>query len=193
MPSTSDTSVLEIKRTLELTGERLRQTMSFIYSASRLDGNMIGWMPYQAYDTRHAQGRLIALWNNNDLVGFLMWSPNQLGEIRILQIWVRADARMILHGRALVNWLDHEAQKTGHQVIRLWCAVDLAANLFWPAVGFRYRCWRWGTGKKSRRHALWWRTITPRAVWLPQSEQPPTSAHASPTAPHSPRPLALAT
>lgn len=187
MPPTADTSILELRRTNDLTGDRLRQTMSFIYAASRLDGNMIGWMPFAAYDTRHQQGRLLALWNNADLVGFLMWSPNALGEFRILQIWVRTDARLILHGRALVNWLEAEAARNGGQVLRLWCAVDLAANLFWPAVGFHYRTWRWGPGKKSRRHALWWRRIT-RPSPLPSRDAPlPPAGLASPT----PRPTLL--
>lgn len=163
---------LRLALTRDLPPNEHRSTLQFCYGASRLDGNMIGWLPFAAYDKSDEQGRLLVLFNNDDLVGFVLFSPNLLGELRILQIWVRADARMILHGKALVQWLEDYAQQKGLHVVRLWCAIDLEANTFWRALHFRYVTWRWGRGPRDRRHALWVRH-TRAATW---SSPLPTNA-----------------
>jgi len=159
MNPTSNT--LQLRRSLDVTNSlRRRALLRFCYSACRIDGECIGWLPAAAYDEAHLAGRLLALWNNDDLVGFLLWSCDGY-ELRILQIWIRRDARLLLHGRALIEGAEETARAEGAVRLRLWCAIDLAANLFWRALGFRYKCWRWGRAKKSRRHALWTRPLMP--------------------------------
>lgn len=126
--------------------------------AVRVDTYSIGWLPYPAYERRHEQGRVFAVSNNAEFVGFALWSPNYEDlELRILQIWIRGDARLLLHGRALTTAVCSEAAGLGLVRIRLWCAEDLAANLFWEALGFDCRGWRHGRGRwdASRRHRLW--------------------------------------
>lgn len=131
---------------------------------------------------RHEQGKIVVLHNNDDLVGFAMFSPNLLyAEMRILQIWIRDDARLILHGRALIDDISARSWPQGIRTLRLWCATDLAANLFWKALGFRYRGWRFGSGGSKRRHVLWMRRVNPplssleRMPPAPQVERiPPT-------------------
>lgn len=148
--------------TQDLDDNRRRQALTFCYSASRIDGHSIGWMPRVGYDKRHEWGDLLVLFNNDDLVGFCMMSKlSTFQELRCLQIWVRPDARMILHGRKLIDTLNQIANERGALVLRLWCAEDLPANLFWKALGFRYRGWRYGHNKTGRRHALWMRRVAP--------------------------------
>jgi hypothetical protein len=77
-----------------------------------------------------------------------------------LQIWVRRDARLIEHGRALIDHLeDAHARRLNAWQLRAWVAEDLEANLFWPQIGFVYRGWRWGPARRARRHNLWTRPL----------------------------------
>lgn len=158
--TTSDTLVCSLTR--DLPEPRRTEAITFCataWKADRLTGaKAIGFLPYEAYTARDEWGDLLVLYNNDDLVAFcLMSRVSAYQELRCLQIWVRTDARMITHGRALIAELDRLAHQRGAQVLRLWCAEDLAANLFWKTLGFRWRGWRWGPAKKARRHALWCR------------------------------------
>jgi GNAT superfamily N-acetyltransferase len=152
--------------------------------ATQRDAHSIGWLPWAAFDDAAAKGRIITLHNNDDLVGFLVWSVNALREVRCVQVWVRADARLILHGRALVEELERIAAENGCWIMRLWCGEDLAANLFWGALGFTKRNWRRGRTDR-RRHVLWVRRVNARAcvrgaAWLKSRSAPASPQEAEP-------------
>jgi GNAT superfamily N-acetyltransferase len=144
--------------------------------ATQRDAHSIGWLPWAAFDDAATKGRIITLHNNDDLVGFVVWSRNALREIRCVQVWVRADARLILHGRALISELEQIAREQGCWLIRLWCGEDLAANMFWQAIGFTKQNWRRGR-TDHRRHLLWVREVRLQAcvrvaAWLKSQSAP---------------------
>ena len=155
--STSDTlTIVEARADANLT-----ELMQLADHAIIHDGNAIGFLPWGAYEDASRNNRLYSLFRNGDRVGFVLWSANQQREIRILQIWVRKDARLIEHGRALVEHLHNTHARRLHAwQLRAWVAEDLAANLFWPQIGFSRVGWRWGPARRSRRHNLWLRPIT---------------------------------
>ncbi|MGH9817725.1 MAG: hypothetical protein ACRD6I_16750 [Candidatus Acidiferrales bacterium] len=143
------TADLVIRRTNEDQNNQINATIKFCWSACAVDSDKIGFLTKLAYENYHAAGRIITLRRNDDLVGLCLWSANQWRELRIIQCWVREDARLILHGRALVDWLElHEAIPRRSWIMRCWVAEDLAANMFWRAIGFDYAGWRWGRAKK---------------------------------------------
>ncbi|MGH8743485.1 MAG: hypothetical protein ACREUY_04325, partial [Burkholderiales bacterium] len=90
------------------TPEKLREIISFVGAAAKLDAHAIGFLTLAAYEEAHARKKLITLRRNNDLVGFLLFSLNQTRECRILQIWVRNDARLLIHGRMLIDFVDEK-------------------------------------------------------------------------------------
>ena len=142
--------------------------LKFAYSACRIDGNALGWLPKLAYDQRHQEGRIHAVYNNADLVGFCLWY-NEGSELRIYQTWVRPDARQILHGRALLEAVESEGRSRDASRITLWCATDLAANVFWRALQFERGSWRFSKGRSSRRHWFWSKKIATIGQSLGQS------------------------
>lgn len=184
----------------ELPPRDLLDALTFCASACRIDADKIGWMPHQGYRDGWLQRRLIRVTNNDDQVGFALWALAR-GELKIFQCWVRPDARMILHGRALIDHLDEIAQRRGAYRLRCWVAEDLAANLFWRAIGFSAKTWRWSPRSTSRRrHLLWTRPTPPHADAKLLSPPGPSSRerdqseceqHPSPTLPTS-RTLRLA-
>lgn len=169
-----------------LSGSFARDAMLQCYDACRIDGHCLGWLPKLAYDQARDRGRIATCWRNADLVGFLMWGAT-LRTLKIYQTWVRKDARMIEHGRALVTHLTTKAPQTAAVEIRLWCAEDLPANRFWQALHFERRTWRWSPHQVRRRHILWTRAITPSCVPAPlhvpaNRQQPAQLSLTTPTA-----------
>lgn len=155
---TLDRLVCELTR--DLPSSRSSEALRFCYSASKIDADSIGWLPRQAYDTRHTAGELLVLFNNEDLVAFILMSkPSPYQEMRCLQIWVRPDARVILHGRTILQKLEQLAVSRGCICCRCWCAQDLPSNLFWAAMGWQKKTWRLGPARNARRHNLWLKDI----------------------------------
>lgn len=152
---------LELLRSTKISPpSRQTEALLFCSSAGRTDGHSIGWLPTLAYTQAHEGGRIHVLYRNADLVGFTLHSyqPNA-AEVRCLQVWVRRDARQIEHGRALILNLERIAQGLRAWRLRLWCAIDLEANHFWRALGFRAQNWRWSPAGNHRRHVLWTRRV----------------------------------
>lgn len=146
--------------------------------AINTDGHCIGFLPHGVYHDATRQHRLFSLFRNDDRVGFILWSSNRIRECRILQIWIRRDARLIEHGRALVEHLEETHARRLHLwVLRAWVAEDLEANLFWPQIGFVKRGWRWGPAKRARRHNLWTRPVISETLH-PQCDPAPAQSTA---------------
>lgn len=157
--STIDPSDLTVRLTLDLPPDRQTEALLICGHAVRADGDSIGWLPWQAYTMRHERRELIVAHRNGDLVGFVLMSTVIQGELRCLQVWVRRDARLLIHGRALVTRLEQLGIERGAHVLRCWVAEDLAANFFWTAIGFKKKCWRWGSGRSQRKQFLYTRPI----------------------------------
>jgi GNAT superfamily N-acetyltransferase len=158
---------IQVIKTRDLSPRLQTELLAFAVGSTRIDGQCIGWLPTAAYVGAHEQGRIVACYNNSDLVGYILWGANN-GIIRCFIVWVRRDARLLVHGKALVSAIRDEGLRRSCTRIELWCAIDLAANLFWAALGFERICWRWGRAKKARRHWLWRLRITS----LEQSPRP---------------------
>lgn len=155
----------------ELPCRQAREALVACYESHNVDAHCLGWLPRKVYDLRHEEGRIYVCHNNGDHVGHCMWVVTER-IAKIYMTWVRPDARMILHGRALVDAIEKAAANERCSLISLWCAEDLAANIFWRAIGFTNCGWRFGRGQKPRRHILWRRDIL----------LPATPFHAKPTA-----------
>ncbi len=139
---------------------QLTAALAFAATASKLDGDALGWIPRGAIAGAAAQNRLLVCKNNDDLVGFIIWA-NGRDSLDIYYTWVRHDARLLLHGAALVEHAKKKAARYGRNRIELWCARTLPANLFWEALHFQPITWRWGRAKNPRRHWLWRLPLAP--------------------------------
>lgn len=147
--STSITTTTDVHTQVsrELISSRRAEVLTFAASAVRADASMIGWLPFEFYDTADAAGRLVSCTRNGDLVGFCVFSrPNFGMESKIIQVWVRKDARQIEHGRALTTRVAFLAHDIGAAWLTCWVANDLDAMRFWPAIGFHQIASRVGRG-----------------------------------------------
>jgi len=164
---------IEVHAVHTLTPNAQADAIAFCGSGSKLEAYKVGWIPLAAYTGAIKQRRLLICTNNDDKVGFCMWR-HSYGDLAIYQIWVRPDARLILHGRAIVLALHTIGTQRRARLLRLWCGEDLAANLFWEAIGFENNGWRHGPKRTStRRHLLWTQRIMPELVARPRESVSP--------------------
>ena len=174
--------MIEVRATHELQPFELDDALKFCGSASKLEAYKVGWIPLAAYRGATLQRRLLICFNNEEKVGFCLWK-HSFGDMAIYQIWVRPDARLILHGKAIVAKLHDIGQSLNCRLLKLWCAEDLAANIFWLQIAFEKKGWRHGPKRTSkRRHLLWTQRINhdperehgqsaieqPESIWTPR-------------------------
>lgn len=123
------------------------------------DTNAVGWLPTSVFDSRAKTDEITAVYRNNDLVGWCVRGVSGARQVmKIYQIWVRPDARILENGRALIDDLAKIAHGQKCYLLEAWVAEDLAANVFWNAIGFTRGVWRWGRGRSLRRIFRWTKT-----------------------------------
>jgi len=144
------------------------RALSFIKSEALKGRSAIGWIPWAGIERSHQLGRVSVLHRNDDLVGFLVWGPSQTST-KVFQIWIREDARMLIHGKEMIRQLAEWSLKRGIFRISLWCADDLPANMFWSALGFTAAGVRKGGRHSGRMHTRYVGSVSD-LVWLPLAE-----------------------
>jgi len=142
--------------------------------AQRVDDHAIGFLPRQAIVEYIDAKRVESIDCNGDRVGFALWRISPFRECKIVQCWVRSDARLIENGRRLLQAVEGNAAKRRASCLRCWVADDLPSNLFWQSLGFELVGWRIGRNKTGRRHNLYRRPIQ-----IPQATTT-SRAHARP-------------
>lgn len=129
-----------------------------------LDTNAVGWLPTSVFDSRARTNEVTAVYRDKELVGWCLRGESTARKVmKIYQIWVRPDARILEHGRALITDLSHIANRQKCWLLEAWVAEDLAANVFWAAIGFTRGVWRWGRGTSLRKIYRWTKTIAEMA------------------------------
>lgn len=140
---------LEIRNVRDETSTTQAELCRFIITEARKGTDSIGFIPYEGLVRRVQEGNVLVLDNNSDHVGFAVVGGKG-SSLRVFQIWVRQDARLLLHGRALVDALDTKAARAGKVRLSLWCLESLPSVFFWSALGFTQT----GTRQRSTRHQL---------------------------------------
>lgn len=174
--------MIECIESRRLAAARHESFLAFVRGEQRKGRDSIGWIPWQGMLRADSLGRILSLWNNDDLVGFLLHGPS-MTSMKVYQIWIRQDARLLLHGQWLVGSLAMKALRLGLFRISLWCASDLAANCFWDALGFQKTSEREGGKSSGRTHWRWVNSAVTLAQELQLEEfwqQERLSEHTSP-------------
>jgi ribosomal protein S18 acetylase RimI-like enzyme len=155
-PLLTATTEIAVATARTLTDIQQHELRTMWLHATQRDTYCIGWLPKKCWDVRHEQGDTSAVYRNGDLVGWAMHTRSRSrGVMKIYQIWVRPDARILEHGRALTTKIAADATDQHCYQIEAWVAEDIEANFFWPQVGFTRTVWKLGRGDHPRRLYLW--------------------------------------
>lgn len=169
--------MLRLCLTRDLAADEVASRLCFVRSEFNLGKESIGFVPWPALLVAHDLGRLLLLERNNDPVGALYFGFSRTS-CKIYQTWVRSDARVLEHGRALVEWLSRHARTRSFARLRLWCAEDLPAMLFWSSLGFEIFGRRVGGKSRGRTHVGWVRPTRVLSSPLLRSSSEQFSVHA---------------
>jgi hypothetical protein len=112
----------------------------------------VGGLPRPAIDERLGRSTVVLGVLNGDPMGYLMWDYRG-GSVRIPQACIQYDARRRKYGEALVAWL--VAAHPAATEIRLRCAADLEANVFWRDMGFACTATVKGGARRGRLINAW--------------------------------------
>lgn len=108
--------------------------LRFILGEMAKATNALGFIPRAGVERHAKRKRAAIVERNDDRLGYAIFSlSRQRPTVTINQCYVRADARLIEHGRALVSAL---REKWPHRRLQCSCAADLAAVIFWSQLGF---------------------------------------------------------
>jgi len=160
LPAPLAANPVQVFRPREISNLRREELRKQWHHGVRVDAHAVGWLPTKVCDMRLSSNDFAAVYNNGDLVGWCMHAVSERRRVmKLYQIWVRPDARLILHGRALIAETEAAARRHTCWLQEAWVAEDLPANAFWQAMGFTTTNWRWGKGKNPRRILRWVRNV----------------------------------
>jgi len=124
----------------------------YVMALQRSNRESVGGLPRPAIDERLARSTVVLGVLNGDPMGYLMWDYSG-GIVRIPQACIQYDARRRKYGVALVSWL--LAAHPYASEIRLRCAADLEANVFWRDMGFICTATVAGGSRRGRLINAW--------------------------------------
>jgi GNAT superfamily N-acetyltransferase len=140
-----------------------RLLTQFVIDQQNRNRESLGFLPGEAIRTYADRGAIIPATANGELVSYGIFFDGQPGcrprvdpyDLRIYQLLTDYDARRLQHATRIVNLLYDHARQHSFRRMRLWCADDLPANVFWATLGFNCQDTRTGGFKRHRIHNLW--------------------------------------
>lgn len=135
----------------------------YVMSLMRANRESVGGLPKPAVDERIARGTLLLASLNDEPCGYLLYDYRD-DVLRIPQACIQYDARRRKYGEALMFELMRR-YVDAHEV-RLRCAADLEANLFWRDMGFTCTGTLRGGKRRGRKINAWTLWLTPRLLTL---------------------------
>jgi predicted GIY-YIG superfamily endonuclease len=108
--------------------------IDYTISQMSLEKEPLGFIPRDGVRQAKDNDRLVIVLNNDDRVGYAIYTVTHNHQAaKIHQCCIQDDARMLDHGKCLVNAIAYK-----HPTSSINCRVrtDLSANFFWEAIGF---------------------------------------------------------
>jgi GNAT superfamily N-acetyltransferase len=146
---------------LEPFAARLAETadLPYMMGLQRANRESVGGLPAPALQDRIDRGAAFLGLINGDPVSYLLCDKRAKGVLRIPQACVQYDARRREYGKQLVSAAF--AYYSPFDEVRLRCAADLEANLFWRSLGFECVGVMQGGTRRGRLINCWQMWLSP--------------------------------
>lgn len=135
----------------------------FVRHLQKQHSEALGFLPGAAIDSYLAAGRVLLGQENAMNAGYILGRPQMRYDPRIAPITqaaVAMDLKRRHLGLEMVDAWCTAAFLDGKECVQCWCADDLDARLFWPAVGFVAVARRYPNNQRARSLTLWRRPST---------------------------------
>jgi hypothetical protein len=143
-----------VTMTAELVHVRLANPsdLDYIMALQRRNRESVGGLPRPAFEERLARSAILLAAINGDPVGYIMF--DRRGDlVRVPQACIQYDARLRRYGLALVGTMLNLHADASE--VRLRCAADIDANIFWRSLGFTCVGTITGGTRRNRLLNLW--------------------------------------
>lgn len=123
----------------------------------RQNTSTLGFLPEAAFFEHLKKNQIvIAIDENNSLLGYLLYSINQRGNfIYIVHLCVRPESRRMGVADEMVNYLVAQVKQM-YTGIRVTCREDYKASKIWKKLGFTCEHEKMGRRKKGSILFVWW-------------------------------------
>lgn len=139
------------------------EDLTYVMSLMRANRESVGGLPSPAVAERIERKTLLLARINDDPCGYLLYDYRD-NIIRIPQACIQYDARRRRYGEALVGSLLNSYPQA--EEVRLRCAADLEANIFWKDMGFACTGTSKGGSRRGRSINSWVMWLQPRLIAL---------------------------
>jgi len=137
------------------------EDIAYVMALQRANRESVGGLPQPALMERIERGTMLLASVNDDPVGYVMWDTR--GRItRVPQACIQYDARRRHYGEVLVFEMMRATSESDE--VRVRCAADLEANLFWRDMGFTCTTVVAGGVRRGRKLNVWSLWLTPRLL-----------------------------
>jgi hypothetical protein len=146
----------------------------YLMSLQRANRESVGGLPGPALRERIVRRAALLGLLNGEPCGYLLCDHGRDMVLRIPQACIQYDARRRAYGAALVGWA---LRGFSGEEVRVRCAADLEANLFWRELGFVCTATVPGGKRRGRTLNLWQLWLTPRLITADAIATPPVAQH----------------
>jgi hypothetical protein len=143
----------------------LNADLPYMMGLQRANRESVGGLPAPALQDRIDRGAAFLGLINGDPVSYLLCDLRS-GVLRIPQACVQYDARRREYGKQLVSAAF--AYYSPFDEVRLRCAADLEANLFWRSMGFKCVGIMRGGARRGRLINCWQMWLGPSLLDIDQ-------------------------
>ncbi len=147
--------------------------VKYVMSLMRKNRESVGGLPQPAVIERLHLGTVLIAREDVDPVGYVMYDRSG-GVVRIPQACIQYDARRRKFGEALLAAL-LRIEGVGLDEVRVRCAADLEANVFWRDMGFSCVGSCPGGARRGRTINAWQMWLTPQLFSIHSIAVLPTS------------------
>lgn len=165
--STGNTNIISVKDDLVVRTSAV-DDQSYIDKLQKENSYAVGFIQRTIWDEYVFGGKrnfvAFTVEKNGDRVGYILVTPGKgVGQYaKIQQIAIQEDARRLEYGTMLIDAVRQLCEKLGRVGVTLRCRMDLDANKFWEALGFKvYGIWEKGkvnhVGFKASNDIILWR------------------------------------
>lgn len=111
--------------------------LSFVEQLQRQWHDHVGFLPRAALVSYLEDSQLLIVYENDSPAGYLNWTCTNRGLVRLQQVAVEPEMLRSSIGSKIMNHIARAGVRGNCSIIRLRSRADLAANQFWPSLGFQ--------------------------------------------------------
>jgi hypothetical protein len=140
----------------------------YVLNTQRKYTNDLGFIPRHGFQREIENGHILLLRHNAQSAGYLLWTSNHRGLLRVIQLACDPDLLRTYVGSALQTHLERAAIQFNCTTIRAKSAADVRYNVFAPALGMHPTAIYRPKNVRDRAIIEWTRNLIP-----------PVTSHAS--------------